>query len=125
MEDKSEGARTTRSKPQSNKASIKVTREVRRRLAAELGRINRKSFGRKVTVSELVGLLVGVLTEDHVRLLREASMSNSDRLERQFRDYAATHGGLSRDDFIGKLLAAGNALAQAKPASENTTGAAS
>ena len=51
-----------------------------------------------------VDLALSRVGAKEVELLRQSSMSNSDRLEAAYRSYAAKKAGISRDEFIGLLL---------------------
>lgn len=85
-------------------SSIRVRKDTRKRVLAELARINKKDFGKKVRTDELISLAVGLVAPEHFRVLQEASLSNADRLERDFRTYVAKHGPISKDEYLGKRL---------------------
>jgi hypothetical protein len=86
---------------------LRVKRETKRRIQAELAKVNKKAFGRKVRVDALIARAIGLLSDVDIAALQDASLSNADRLEQQFRDYAKTHAGVSKDEFLGKLLSSG------------------
>ena len=94
-------------KPKTSSAPIvglRVRRETKKRIQAELAKINKKDFGKKVRCDELIGTALSLLTERHIKELQDASLTNADRLESQYRDYLKTHSGASKDEFLGKLL---------------------
>jgi hypothetical protein len=84
---------------------VRVSRKTKRRILAELDRLNRKDFGRHVTADEIVALAVSLLGPEHCLKLQEATLSNADRLEQRYRAYVKEHGPTTKDEFLGKLLA--------------------
>lgn len=95
-------------KPKSAKPSahgaIRVRKETRKRVLSELARINKKDFGKKVRVDEYLSLAVSLVTSEHIQKLQEGSLSNADRLERDYKTYFAEHGFISKDVYLGKRL---------------------
>ena len=84
---------------------IRVKRETRKKILQELAKANKKDFGRNLRAEDLIALAITLLQPQHIKQLQEAALSNGDRLEQQYKDYAAKHGSLSKDAFLGKLLA--------------------
>lgn len=85
-------------------AAIRVRKELKRQIEAGLEKLNKKDFGRRIRAEDYLGLALTLITDRHVAELQEASLSNTDRLERDYRDYAAQHGPISRDEYLGKRL---------------------
>lgn len=85
-------------------AAIRVKKETRKRLMAELAKANRKDYGRRVHADELVELLVTLIKTEHIVKLQEGSFSHKDRLNKEHRDYVAAHGPISMDEYLGKRL---------------------
>lgn len=65
---------------------------------------NKKTYGRKVTDAEILGVAVRLVTPEHLRQLQEATYSERERLQMVHDDYQKTNGKISLDQFIGKLL---------------------
>lgn len=84
--------------------AIRVRKDTRKRVLAELARINKKDFGRKVRPDEFIALAVSLVTPEHIVKLQESSLSNADRLEREYRSYISAHGPISKDEYLGKRL---------------------
>lgn len=84
---------------------IRVKRETKRRLLADLAKVNKKDFGKKVRLDELLCMLLPLLTDAHIKSLQNNSMSNADRFEIQFREHIKAHGVLSKDEYLGLMLA--------------------
>ena len=93
---------------------LRVKRETKRRIQAELAKVNKKDFGKKVRCDELIGTALSLLTEQHLKALQDGSMTNADRLELQYRDYVKKHGATTKDEFLGKILAGNGAVADGK-----------
>ena len=85
-------------------AAIRIRRELKRQIETDLERINKKDLGRRIRAEDYLGLALSLVTEDHLEKLREASLTNADRLERDFREYVAQHGPITRDEYLGKRL---------------------
>ena len=100
---------------------LRLKRETKKRIQAELAKINKKDFGKKVRCDELIGTALSLLTERHIKELQDASMTNADRLEIQYRDYIKKHGATSKDDFLGKILL-GNGASESAGAAQSKTG---
>lgn len=84
--------------------SLRVKRETKRRIQAELSKVNKKDFGKKVRCDELIGTALSLLTDQHLKALQEGSMTNADRLEFQYLDYVKKHGATTKDEFLGMLI---------------------
>ena len=84
--------------------ALRVRRETKRRVMQELAKVNKKDFGRKVTVDDLIGLAVSLLNAAHLTHLQERSLSNADRLKQRLREYVKKHGAVSKDEFLGMIL---------------------
>jgi len=85
-------------------ASLRVKPETRKRVLAELAKVNKKSFGRKVRVDQLLELLLTLVKPAHVEKMQSDSLSNSDRIEMRYREHIKRFGTISKDDFLGKIL---------------------
>jgi hypothetical protein len=85
-------------------ASLRVRRETKRQILSVLESINKKDLGRRVHTEEFLALALRLVTPQHLEQLQEASLSNADRLERDYRDCVAQHGPITRDEYLGKRL---------------------
>lgn len=94
------------------RVSLRVKRETKRRVTAELTKINKKEFGRKVRIDELLGILLPMLTNAHIKSLQDGSMTNADRLEAQYGEFIKKYGAISKDDFLGRILTATSTVLQ-------------
>lgn len=85
-------------------AALRIRRETKRQIECDLERINKKDLGRRIRAEDYLTLAVSLITPQHLETLQEASLTNADRLERDFRAYAAEHGAISRDEYLGRRL---------------------
>ena len=104
METKQESKTSKTRKQKISTVAVRVKRETKRRLQTEMAKINKKTFGRSVHLDALILLLLGRLTEQDIITLQEQSLSNADRLERQYREHVRKHGNISKDTFVGIVL---------------------
>ena len=85
-------------------AALRVRKETRKKVVTELAKVNRKDFGRRVRTDEYLLLAISLIRSEHIHSLQEASLSNADRLERDYRAYVAQHGSISKDEYLGRRL---------------------
>ncbi len=86
-------------------SAIRVSNETRKRLLAELAKINKKAHGKRVKLDALLACLIPKLTAKDVADLQEASLSGRDRLEQNFRAYCAKFGSVTMDEFLAIVSA--------------------
>lgn len=98
------------SKPPRN-VPLNIRRETKKKIQAELSKINKKDFGRKIHADDYILLSLSLVTAEHIQQLQEHSLSNADRLERDYRSYISKNGPLSKDEYLGKRLNGELALA--------------
>ena len=84
--------------------SVRITTAAKSKAVAILGSINKKKFGRKVHLDELIELSLSLVTDEYVKLLQEKSLSHEDRIEKLRHQYIERYGNTSRDNFLGFLL---------------------
>ncbi len=95
------------SKPASKKSAtsaVRVAIETRKRLVAELAKINKKQFGKRVKVDALISKLLSKLTAQDVSELQEASLTGRDRVEHSYRAHCTKFGQISMDEYLAHLL---------------------
>ena len=100
--EKTNSSAKAKSKPTTD--YIRIRKETKKKILSELSNINRKDFGKPVTPDQYISLAISLLTPDHLEALKTQSLTNKDRLEKQYKEYCATHGKISMDAFIGILL---------------------
>ena len=86
-----------------NTAGIRVDKETQRDLNRLVDKINKKQFGKKVKISQIIALSVKLIGDEHIKELQHNSLSNADKIEMQYRDYIRQNGAISKDEFLGKL----------------------
>ena len=96
---------TTEQKETETKSNgIKLNRETKKLLVQWLRTANKKEFGRRVQADDLIFLALSQLTETLVKPLQEKTLSNTDRIDREYKEYIKKHGPTKKDVFMGKLL---------------------
>lgn len=101
MEQKNQ--KTTVKKLNSQK-SIRIGNETEKKLAKLLGMANKKKFGRKIKCDQILGLALGLVAEEHLQTLQDASLTNEDRKEQLRQFYISEIGPISKDAFTGFML---------------------
>ena len=94
----------SKSKAKVSTAGIRVRHETKKRVLQEVAKANKKDFGKRVRVEDLVALAIGLLEPKHVAELQEKSLSHADRLEQQYRAYNLKNGPISKDAYLGMRL---------------------
>lgn len=82
----------------------KLDQDSAKLLSAIKDKINKKSVGRKIKDSEIIGLSLRQLSDDHITQLRQQTYSEKDRLALAHDEYQQNNGKITLDQFIGKLL---------------------
>lgn len=85
-------------------SSIKISKEVKKKLNSLLIKINKKDFGKRVRADKVILLALQQIEEKHIKELQSSTLTNADKLEIKYREYVSQNGSISKDDFIGKLL---------------------
>lgn len=67
---------------------------------------NKKTYGRKVRDSEIILKALSLITDDDIKALQEASLTEKDRLQIAYERFQKEKGKVSMDQFIGHLLKA-------------------
>jgi hypothetical protein len=91
---------------QSNTVPIRVHKDTARLIRRELAKLNKKDLGRRIKVDDFITKSISKITDDDRKTLQEQSLSNSDRLELLYREHSQGGGSLTREQFLGQILAA-------------------
>lgn len=94
----------TSKKYQVNTIPIRVAKNTAKTIKALLLKVNKKSYGKKVKPDDLIQKSISLLSDDHLEEIKQATMSNSDRLELAYQEYCKSHGQISKDEYFGLLL---------------------
>lgn len=104
MENTQNGKKTKSAPKRQTYASLRIRRETKRQIAITMEAINKKDYGRRIHAEDFLSLALSLVSPVHLEQLRESSLTNSDRLERDFRSYVSEHGPITRDEYLGKRL---------------------
>lgn len=91
-------------KYQVNTIPIRVAKNTAKTIKALLQKLNKKSYGKKVKPDDLIQKSISLLSDEHLEEIKQATMSNSDRLELAYQEYCKSHGQISKDEYFGLLL---------------------
>ncbi len=94
----------TKSSKLSAHSSLRVRKDTRKRVLTELAKANKKDFGKNVRADEFIALAVSLVTPEHITRLQESSLSNADRLDRDYKAFVSINGPMSKDEYLGKRL---------------------
>lgn len=95
---------TMENETKSSSDVIRLSRETKKLLVQWIRTANKKIFGRRVTADDLIGLSLKQLSLSLIKEIQEGTLSNLDRIEREYREYVNRHGPTKKDVFMGKLL---------------------
>ena len=93
-------------KPNNKTKTTSLTVEIptRRQILAILNKINRKSYGRRIKINDLILKYVELTSPEVIKELQDSSLSHTDRVEIEYKEYVSKNGYISKDEFFGKLL---------------------
>jgi hypothetical protein len=84
--------------------SVRIRAESKAIAKALLKTANDKDFGLSIKFDELCALAFDLVTEAHLKLLQERSMTNEDRRERLRQRYIKLRGPVTHDEFTGLMM---------------------
>jgi hypothetical protein len=102
--DKSYSVTIQRSQKSETSIPIRVKQKTKAKLDHLLKRASKDRHGRRVKPDDLIYFGLGLITDEHISRIRDESMSNKDRLEQLYLKLSKEQRGLTRDEFLGKLL---------------------
>ena len=85
--------------------SNRIKAETDRKLLAILKRLNSKEFGRKLRADDVIKLSISLLKDEHFKKLQDTTLTNTDRLELLYKQHSSKDKNITRDSFIGLVLA--------------------
>ncbi len=100
-------------------SAIRIDIATQKLLSSLILKANRKNFGRKIKAVQLVQLALTKISEQDIKQLQDASLSNSDRLEMRFREHVKKFGAISKDEFLGLLLPQESSISNATSATSS------
>lgn len=99
-----ESKNKTKSKSETTHSLIRISSETRKKLQNRIEEINQKDFGKNVRTDELISLALDLVRKEHIERLQQSSLSNHERMDREYKAYIAKHGPISKDEYLGMLL---------------------
>lgn len=98
---------TTENQKKKSKQSttpVRIKKTTARKIRQILTKLNKKSFGRNLKTDDLISYAVDLISEKDFDILQESTLSNKDRLERNYKDFCLKNGNISKDEYLGKLI---------------------
>ena len=93
--------------------TFRIEGAVKEKLTGIMRQANQNRLGRKrIRALAVIEYALDLVTEEHIAELRNQILTNSERLEVMHRGYKYSHGEISFDEFVGKLV--GGQLANPK-----------
>lgn len=103
-QDQTTKAEKTSKKTQLNTMPIRISKSTAKIIKGLLQKINKKSYGKKVKPDDLIVKSISLLNDDHLEEIKQATLTNSDRLELAYQEHCKANGQISKDEYFGLLL---------------------
>ena len=97
-------ATKTKSKNNPMMDSLRILKETKKKILAEVAELNKKPFGKPITPDQYISLAKSLLKPEHLKQLQDQSLTATDRFEIRYKEYCSQNGKVSKDDFLGTLL---------------------
>ena len=102
-----DGASEVKQKRQQAASSVpvRIGQKAKAKLEQLLKQVNKDRIGKKVKTDDLISFALDLISDEHLVEICNRSLSNRDRIELLYRKLSKEKRGLSREDFLGMLLA--------------------
>lgn len=95
-----------KTKKNTNCVSVRVRNQSKEKASLLLQAANKKKFGRKIKLDDLFELAINLVTDEHLKLMQQQSLTNEDRKELLRQEYIKSRGPISKDEFTGFMMSA-------------------
>ncbi len=95
-----------KSKNVAKSVSVRVRARAKENASLLLQTANKKKHGRKIKFEDLFELALGLVTDEHIKLLQERSLTHEDKKQLLRQRYIELRGPISNDNFTGFLMSA-------------------
>lgn len=85
-------------------AAIRVGAATKAKIDKILAAANNKDLGRRVKTDAVISFALDLMNDSHIQTIRDASLTNMDRMELLFQQTKRRRKGLTKDEFIGMLM---------------------
>lgn len=94
-----------KSKTVISRSSIRIKSDIKKTAKSFLNKVNSDNRGcRKIKIDDIFELALTLITDDHLKGLRQKAMTNKGRMEVLRQKYIELNGYISEDDFLGLTL---------------------
>lgn len=87
-----------------NFSSLRVKTKTKSRALKLLESANKKEFGRKVSIDDLITIALENVSKEQVQLLQKKSLRNKDRQAIVYQFYCKKVNKITEDEFIGVTM---------------------
>ena len=94
----------------SNTTPMRVLKTTAKTLKSMVQKLNKKPLGKKIRVDDLILKVLSLIEEKHFEEIKNSTLTNADRLEMKYQEFCRANGPVSKDEFLGKLMADNGAL---------------
>ena len=94
------------SSPVSNSIPIRINRNTARLIKSIVTKCNKKLYGKKVRVDDVLLKALNLLQEEQIEEIRVSTYTSQDHLEIEYKKFCQANGTVSKDEFLKKLLSA-------------------
>lgn len=103
METSGNKKQTPHQRKRINMSGIRVSKKTRRDLNRLLDKVNKKQFGKKIKINQIIAISIKLICDEHIKELQQSSLTNADKIEMQYREYIRQNSSIPKDEFLGKL----------------------
>jgi hypothetical protein len=91
-------------KVSSKAKSIRISFENQKRAIKILASANKKKIGRKIKFDQVLEIALGLLTDDHIALIQDRSLTSENKKELLRQKYIVEVGPITKDEFTGFMM---------------------
>ncbi len=91
-------------KQKSSMISVRISLKTKEKVDQILRKANKEKLSKRIKPNDVFDYLVDNFNEDSISEIVQKKLSNKDKLELMFRDAVKQNKGLSKDEFLGRLL---------------------
>lgn len=97
---------TTKSKSKNGikASSTRISAPSKQTAKSLLKEANNKNIGKRIKLKELIEFSLTLVTDEHIKMLREKSLTFEQRKEVLRQKYISIFGQISKDDFTGFMM---------------------
>lgn len=83
---------------------IRVRKPTANKLRSLVNKLNRKSYGKKITATDILNTSLAMLGDKEMKMIEEQSYTSQDRLDIAYLQHCKDHGKITKDEYLALLL---------------------